>query len=141
MLFILLILSISIIFCHALVRICILVLNPLSDDEDGPNRPHRIPSMTGIEGYRPERPFQVHLVADVDNHISSLTTAELVGRESSERQQDSSKVVAAPPPAYGLWRNSVVRSGILRTRLLALDANNCLPVTASQSCTALLGTR
>lgn len=96
-LFIMILLAITIFFCHSLIRLCMLILNPPRED----NRPH-IPSMTGPDGFKPIVPIRVHLARDeeagiVDDALDSET-------EISDPEKD---VLPPPPPAYGLWRSSV----------------------------------
>ncbi|KAF2839467.1 hypothetical protein M501DRAFT_933500 [Patellaria atrata CBS 101060] len=96
-LFILVILVNTIIFCHSLIRLCMLALRPHRSDR-GP----RIPSMTGPEGFRPIKPIRVHLARD-DEIVEEETRTEFHGLEIKEEK----KSVQLPPPAYGLWRCSV----------------------------------
>ena len=87
-LLILIILVTTIFFCHALIRLCMMIMHPPSDD-DMENQ--NLPSMTGPGGYaNPTMPIRVALARD----------EEAAGIES-----DATKL---PPPAYGLWRESVV---------------------------------
>ncbi|OJD35854.1 uncharacterized protein BKCO1_1500055 [Diplodia corticola] len=100
-LFILIILSTTILFCHSLVRLCMLSFGPQRGD-DGP----RIPEVTGPDGFQPDRPIRVHMARD-----------EELGEEEEEDDDDDrtlhgamdpeKEVLKAPPPAYGLWRCSV----------------------------------
>ena len=87
------VLGTTIFFCHALIRLCMLILHPQTEDR----RPN-IPSMTGPEGFHPIRPIQVHLARDAD-----LCDEE----EELEADGAAKEKVALPPPAYGLWRSSV----------------------------------
>jgi hypothetical protein len=87
-LLILIILVTTIFFCHALIRLCMMIMHPPSD-EDIENQ--NLPSMIGPGGYaNPVMPIRVALARD----------EEAAGIES-----DATKL---PPPAYGLWRESVV---------------------------------
>jgi hypothetical protein len=87
-LLILIILVTTIFFCHALIRLCMMIMHPPSDD-DMENQ--TLPSMIGPGGYaNPVMPIRVALARD----------EEAAGIES-----DATKL---PPPAYGLWRESVV---------------------------------
>jgi hypothetical protein len=88
------VLGTTIFFCHALIRLCMLILHPPTEDA---SRPY-IPSMTGPEGFHPIRPIQVHLARDAD-----LSDEE----EEIESEGAPKEKVALPPPAYGLWRSSV----------------------------------
>lgn len=94
MLFILIILSTTILFCHSLVRLCMLSLNPKRVSEIP-----RIPDMAGPDGFQPDRPIRVHLARD----------EELAEEVDPVHVLDPEKeILKAPPPAYGLWRSSVV---------------------------------
>ncbi|KAF2677591.1 hypothetical protein K458DRAFT_319412 [Lentithecium fluviatile CBS 122367] len=95
-LFIMIVLGTTIFFCHSLIRLCMLILHPPSEDA---SRPY-IPSMTGPEGFHPVRPIQVHLARD----------EELSDEEDEIEGDGDNRVkekVTLPPPAYGLWRSSV----------------------------------
>jgi len=83
-LLILIILITTIFFCHSLIRLCMLVLHPPADDTQ------ELPSMIGPGGYaNPVAPIRVALTRD----------EEAAGIES--------EATKLPPPAYGLWRESV----------------------------------
>lgn len=87
-LLIMIILVTTIFFCHCLLSLCMLSLRPQPDDEARPS----MSAMVGPGGYaNPARPIQVALTRD----------EEAVGIES--------EATKFPPPAYGLWRESVVR--------------------------------
>ncbi|ETS84107.1 hypothetical protein PFICI_02132 [Pestalotiopsis fici W106-1] len=86
-LLILIILFVTIFFCHGLIRLCMLIVKPRSDDDE--NRA-RLPEMFGPGGYAvPRRPIRVLLARD----------EEAAGLES--------ETTKLQPPAYGLWRESV----------------------------------
>ena len=72
-----------------------LALHPPSDHP-------RIPSMTGPEGFTPVRPIRVRLARDEEIAIGS-------GDGAGDPEKEVS-AVSMPPPAYGLWRCSVVRA-------------------------------
>ena len=64
----------------------------------GDERP-RIPDIAGPDGFQPDRPIRVHMARD----------EELGEEESPTAAVDPEKeILKAPPPAYGLWRSSVV---------------------------------
>ncbi|CZR53322.1 uncharacterized protein PAC_03200 [Phialocephala subalpina] len=86
-LLILIILITTIFFCHALIRLCMMIINPPDDTEQD----HRaLPAMIGPGGYaNPAEPIRVALARD----------EEAAGIES--------EATKLPPPAYGLWRESV----------------------------------
>lgn len=89
-LLILVILVTSIFFCHSLIRLCLLILNPLSEIDVERQLP-----TAGAGGYaNPETPIRVTLARD----------EEAAGIES--------EATKLPPPAYGLWRESVVCSAV-----------------------------
>lgn len=91
-LLIFMLLILAIVFCHAFARFVLAIAR-------GPiviNR-SRIPSQLGPGGYaEPERPIPVVLPADEES--------------MAECEGDNREKIAPPPPAYGLWRSSVVSS-------------------------------
>ena len=87
---ILIILVTTIFFCHGLIRLCMMMINPPPPDENDLER-QELPAMIGPGGYaQPAIPIQVALARD----------EEAAGIESTATKN--------PPPAYGLWRESVV---------------------------------
>ncbi|KAJ4357185.1 uncharacterized protein N0V89_001760 [Didymosphaeria variabile] len=111
-LFIMIVLGTTIFFCHSLIRLCMLILHPPTDDPERPS----VPNMTGPEGFNPVRPIRVHLARDeelADAYSSDEEEEEGdVGREGRSRGVgggDAEKDIKLPPPppAYGLWRSSV----------------------------------
>ncbi len=85
-LLILIILFTTIFFCHGLIRLCMLIVKPPTEDE---RRHHQ--HMYGAGGYAiPRHPIRVVLARD----------EEAVGIDSEANKTE--------PPAYGLWRESVV---------------------------------
>ncbi|PYH91289.1 hypothetical protein BO71DRAFT_433041 [Aspergillus ellipticus CBS 707.79] len=88
-LLIFMILILGIVFCHSLTRFLMVILRRPDSDV----ATNRIPSRAGPAGYaQPARPIHVILAGDEDVAESQNTVREKV---------------AAPPPAYGLWRSSV----------------------------------
>jgi hypothetical protein len=94
-------LTITIFFCHSLIRLCMLMLNP-------PRQEHRahMPDMMGGggEGFQPIVPIRVHLRRDEE------TPDEDAGLENDLAIDDDiegKNMPPPPPPAYGLWRSSV----------------------------------
>jgi len=88
-LLILIILVTTIFFCHSLIRLCMMILRPARED-DIENRFLPPVSLLAVGGYaNPPEPIRVALARD----------EEAAGIESN-----ATKV---PPPAYGLWRESV----------------------------------
>ena len=83
-------LILAIVFCHSFVRFILGLARVPS--VTGRNR---IPSQIGSGGYaEPERPIPVVLAAD----------EEMMAENGSAAQEK----ITPPPPAYGLWRSSVV---------------------------------
>lgn len=88
MLLILIILFATIFFCQGLIRLCLSIFRPKPTEE---RRRNALPQMYGPGGYAvPRQPIRVLLARD----------EEAAGIES-----DATKI---NPPAYGLWRESVV---------------------------------
>ncbi|KAF1851529.1 uncharacterized protein K460DRAFT_373519 [Cucurbitaria berberidis CBS 394.84] len=96
-LFILVLLTITIFFCHSLIRLCMLMLNPPREG----HRPH-LPAMTGPDGFQPIVPIRVHLARDVEAGASDEEAENDMDIEDPEKDK-----IPPPPPAYGLWRCSV----------------------------------
>lgn len=87
-LLILIILFVTIFFCHGLIRLCMLVMRGGRENEDLERG--RLPEMTGPGGYAmPRQPIRVVLARD----------EEAAGIESEATKSN--------PPAYGRWRESV----------------------------------
>ncbi|KAF2853589.1 hypothetical protein T440DRAFT_552805 [Plenodomus tracheiphilus IPT5] len=97
-LFIMILLAITIFFCHSLIRLCMLILNPPGDA----NHPN-IPSMTGPDGFKPIIPIRVHLARDEESGI----TDEPLDSDTEIHDDPEKDTITPPPPAYGLWRSSV----------------------------------
>jgi hypothetical protein len=97
-LLILIILFVTIFFCHGLIRLCMLLVKSSRNggtlpDDDSPLRGAQLPQMYGPGGYAiPRQPIRVVLARD----------EEAAGLESETAKMQ--------PPAYGLWRESVVRN-------------------------------
>jgi hypothetical protein len=86
-LLILIILITTIFFCHALIRLCMMIVRPPAELD----LEQQLPAMIGPGGYaNPTTPIRVALARD----------EEAAGIES--------EATKFPPPAYGLWRESVV---------------------------------
>ncbi|KAF3002394.1 hypothetical protein E8E13_002292 [Curvularia kusanoi] len=96
-LFILLLLSITIFFCHSLIRLCMLILNP--PPAPAPSLP--VPNLTAQEGFQPVVPIHVRLARD------EALDDETRGENDMEGRDPEKEVLPPPPPAYGLWRSSV----------------------------------
>ncbi|KAL8716661.1 MAG: hypothetical protein Q9225_006031 [Loekoesia sp. 1 TL-2023] len=88
------ILAITMIFCHFLIRLCMLSFRLRLR---GRRRIERVPSIADEEDYaQPETPIPVILARD-----------EELGLHDTGSDNDSVRPVQHPPPAYGLWRSSV----------------------------------
>ncbi|KAH8692421.1 hypothetical protein BGW36DRAFT_303708 [Talaromyces proteolyticus] len=90
-LIILFIIILAIVFCHSVARTCMLATRFARYG----TTLHRVPSVVGPRGYaQPAEPIHVILARD---------------EEIAEQDQTSpgQTKVTPPPPAYGLWRNSV----------------------------------
>lgn len=88
MLLILIMLFAAIFFCQGLIRLCLKVFRPKPTEE---RRRTRLANMYGPSGYAiPRQPIRVVLARD----------EEAAGIESATTKMN--------PPAYGLWRESVV---------------------------------
>lgn len=86
------IMILTIIFCHSFIRVAVLLLR-------GPRITiTRVPSKVGPSGYaQPGHPIHVILARDEEMAIESSNTM-------------TQGKIPPPPPAYGLWRSSVVSS-------------------------------
>ncbi|KAI8933709.1 hypothetical protein NX059_009425 [Plenodomus lindquistii] len=98
-LFIMILLAITIFFCHSLIRLCMLILNPPREEQHRPN----IPSMTGPDGFKPMVPIRVHLARDEEAGIPDTEPLD----SETEIHDLEKDILPPPPPAYGLWRSSV----------------------------------
>lgn len=85
---ILLTLILAVFFLHSVVKFIIVLVRGPPEFSDRP------PSQVGPMGYAtPQRPIHVILARD---------------EELGEDVRNAGNKVTAPPPAYGLWRSSVV---------------------------------
>lgn len=92
-LLIIIILFATIFFCHGLIRLCMLIVKARKDEQAVSNGQLR-PEMVGPGGYAvPREPIPVVLARD----------EEAAGIES--------EATKTGPPAYGVWRESVVCTG------------------------------
>ena len=109
---ILILLFIAIFFCHSLVRLCLLIVRGPPPDDEPPSGPDPFPQLYTPGGYAvPQQPIPVVLARD----------EEAAGIESEATKSN--------PPAYGIWRESVVCFGYpsLSPRLTfgkAMDTND-----------------
>lgn len=98
MLLILVVMILVIIFTHSLIRLCMLILRPPKSED----RSIGVPSSTGPSGYaQPEQPIPVVMLRDEE--MAVLNDGEPEAYKAT---------VLPPPPAYGLWRSSVVSLGL-----------------------------
>ncbi|KAK1983148.1 hypothetical protein LZ30DRAFT_14946 [Colletotrichum cereale] len=85
-LLILVILFVTVFFCHGLIRLCMIIFRLRPDDDPRPP----MPQLLAPGGYAvPREPIRVVLARD------------------EEEQGEVSEALLAKPPAYGLWRESV----------------------------------
>ncbi|KAK1971425.1 hypothetical protein LY78DRAFT_699287 [Colletotrichum sublineola] len=85
-LLILIILFVTVFFCHGLIRLCMIIFRLRPDDDPRPP----MPQLLAPGGYAvPREPIRVVLARD------------------EEEQGEVSEALLAKPPAYGLWRESV----------------------------------
>jgi hypothetical protein len=86
-LLIMILLAAAIVFCYSFIRIIFTILNPQKQQD----LELQLPQMVSARGYaNPESPIRVALARD---------------EEAAGIRSDATK---HPPPAYGLWRESVV---------------------------------
>lgn len=95
-LFIMVLLTVTIFFCHSLIRLCMLMLNPPSEERQF------IPNMLGSEGFQPIIPIRVHLRRDEEAALENDALENDMDIDDPEKNMPP-----PPPPAYGLWRSSV----------------------------------
>ena len=91
---IMLILIVTIIFCHYLIRLCMLTVRSKRRDPSG----ELVDQSRAGAIARPREPIRVILARD----------EELGLHERNVVEEDKEIAVPPPPPAYGLWRCSVV---------------------------------
>lgn len=98
-LFIMVLLTITIFFCHSLIRLCMLILNPPRE----PPQP-QVQAMTGPDGFQPIIPIRVHLARDEE--VGPMDERSL-DENDMDVDDPEKNLPPPPPPAYGLWRSSV----------------------------------
>ncbi|TLD38549.1 hypothetical protein E2P81_ATG01092 [Venturia nashicola] len=96
-LFILALLGILAFFTHSAICLWIMARKGNRPSYES-SRHDRIPSTAGPEGFKPNRPIPVQLAHD--DEIMALDEEGLLHGEKLE-------AIKMPPPAYGLWRESV----------------------------------
>jgi hypothetical protein len=96
-LFIMVLLTVTIFFCHSLIRLCMLMLNPPREETQ------YMPNMLGAEGFQPIVPIRVHLRRDEEAAAENDESL----RNDMEIDDPEKDMPPPPPPAYGLWRSSV----------------------------------
>jgi hypothetical protein len=97
-LFILALLGTSAFFMHSAIRLWIMSRKG-GRRSNSSSRHNRIPSTAGPEGFKPNRPIPVQLARDEE--ITAIDDEGTIHEEKLE-------ALKQPPPAYGLWRESVV---------------------------------
>lgn len=114
----------AMVFCHSFARTCLLATKIARYGSTGL---HRIPSVVGPLGYaQPARPIHVILARDEEiavegqemNQLNQLNQSNAGSGDSStsgvsaapteSNVGKSTTKLTPPPPAYGLWRSSVV---------------------------------
>ncbi|KAL2042140.1 hypothetical protein N7G274_005328 [Stereocaulon virgatum] len=96
--FIFFILLLTIIFSHYLVRLCMLAFH--AEKRFGHRRKDMQWPTDEEAGYaQPPTPIRVTMLQDEGLHV--------VGSEGHDQETDEERELPPPPPAYGLWRNSV----------------------------------
>lgn len=101
--FIISILGATIFFAHCAIRLCMLARR-------GRARRHhrgRFRHMPGPDGFHPSTPVRVHVAAD-EVALADGSDDDRDLEAQTARTEKVPKVVKVPPPAYGLWRSSVV---------------------------------
>lgn len=95
---ILLLITFTILFCHSIIRLSMAMLRRARDEESGVG----IRGRTASEEYaQPEQPIRVVLARD-----------EEIGISGTSNSLGATEGPTLPPPAYGLWRCSVVSSTV-----------------------------
>lgn len=92
------------VFCHSFARTCLLATKIARYGSTGL---HRVPSVVGPLGYaQPAHP--IHVVLARDEEIVIEGAAADGSNNTSAAATAAATKLTAPPPAYGLWRSSVV---------------------------------
>lgn len=97
-LFVLALLGTVAFFSHSAIRLWIMAHKGNLPSYESSHH-NRIPSTAGPEGFKPSRPIPVQLARD--DEIAALDEEGCLHEEKLETTK-------MPPPAYGLWRESVV---------------------------------
>lgn len=98
----------AMVFCHSFARTCLLATKIA---RYGPTGLHRVPSVVGPLGYaQPEHPIHVVLARDEEIVTEGAAADGNDNVSASAAATAATAKLTAPPPAYGLWRSSVVRS-------------------------------
>lgn len=104
-LFIMVVVGLTLFFCHSLIRLFMLATQP---QEKTPV----IPTIGTTENFRPVEPIRVHVVHDIDLDVER--NGNLDDDWDDEDLHDDRDIekkvispVAPPPPVYGQWRGSV----------------------------------
>lgn len=91
------------VFCHSFARTCLLATKIA---RYGSTAVHRVPSVVGPLGYA-QPPHPIHVVLARDEEIA-IEGAAANGGDNPAAATATTTKLTAPPPAYGLWRSSVV---------------------------------
>ena len=94
--FIFFILVLTILFCHYLIRLCMLAFEPRTRFARKRQSPLHADEEAGFA--QPKQPIPVVLARDEENNSDRVQVDE----------DDIDRALPPPPPAYGLWRSSVV---------------------------------
>lgn len=94
----------AMVFCHSFARTFLLATKVARYGSTGL---HRVPSVVGPLGYaQPAHPIPVVLARDEEIAIEA---AEAGQASEAPSTTSANPKLTVPPPAYGLWRSSVVR--------------------------------
>lgn len=102
-LFIMVVVGLTLFFCHSLIRLFMLATLP---QEKTPV----IPTIGTTENFRPVEPIRVHVVHDVELGIEHNGNDDWDDEDLHDDRDLEKKLaspVAPPPPVYGQWRGSV----------------------------------
>ena len=84
-------------FCHYLIRLCMLAFEPRTRFTRKRQPPLNVDEEAGFA--QPRQPIPVVLARDEQVGLRDNGTVE---------EEDLDEALPPPPPAYGLWRSSVV---------------------------------
>ena len=108
--FILFILLFTVFFCHSFVRLSMLIIKKRRKGRTG-----AVSESSNQENFaRPTQPIRVILARDEEEGTSTV--------DGNEIEEDEPKNLPPPPPAYGLWRGSMVRLAVCDDCIDAADS-------------------